>query len=55
MAAADLWTQLPRGGPAMYLDFTAEQQALRREIRDYYRDLLTPEARTALAEDETDE
>ena len=37
----------------MYLDFTAEQQALRKEIRDYYRELLTPETRSALAEDET--
>ena len=37
----------------MYLDFTAEQQALRKEIRDYYRELLTPEVRSALAEDET--
>ena len=37
----------------MYLDFTAEQQVLRKEIRDYYRELLTPEVRSALAEDET--
>jgi alkylation response protein AidB-like acyl-CoA dehydrogenase len=37
----------------MYLDFTAEQQALRKEIRDYYRELLTPEIRTALEADET--
>ena len=37
----------------MYLDFTAEQQALRKEIRDYYRELLTPELRSALEEDET--
>ena len=37
----------------MYLDFTAEQQALRKEIRDYYRELLTPEIRSALADDET--
>jgi len=37
----------------MYLDFTAEQQALRKEIREYYRELLTPEARAALEQDET--
>jgi alkylation response protein AidB-like acyl-CoA dehydrogenase len=32
----------------MYLDFTPEQQALRKEIRDYYRRLFTPELRAAL-------
>ena len=32
----------------MYLDFTPEQDALRREIRAYYRDLFTPELRAAL-------
>ncbi|MFP6627305.1 MAG: acyl-CoA dehydrogenase family protein [Deltaproteobacteria bacterium] len=32
----------------MYLDFTAEQQRLRQEIRQYYRDLFTPELRAAL-------
>jgi alkylation response protein AidB-like acyl-CoA dehydrogenase len=37
----------------MYPDFTAEQQALRREIRDYYRHLLTPELRQALKTDHT--
>jgi alkylation response protein AidB-like acyl-CoA dehydrogenase len=31
----------------MYLDFTPEQQALRREIRHYYRELFTPELRRA--------
>ena len=31
----------------MYLDFTPEQQALRHEIRDYYRALFTPEVRAA--------
>lgn len=31
----------------MYLDFTPEQQALRREIRDYFRTLFTPELRAA--------
>ena len=31
----------------MYLDFTDEQQALRREIRDYYERLFTPELRAA--------
>jgi alkylation response protein AidB-like acyl-CoA dehydrogenase len=35
----------------MYLDFTPEQQALRREIRRYYRELFTPELRRAF-EDE---
>jgi hypothetical protein len=35
----------------MYLDFTPEQQALRREIRDYYRALFTPELRSALDEE----
>jgi alkylation response protein AidB-like acyl-CoA dehydrogenase len=32
----------------MHLDFTPEQHALRRQIRDYYRTLFTPELRTAL-------
>ena len=32
----------------MHLDFTPEQDALRREIRTYYRDLFTPELRAAL-------
>jgi 3-oxocholest-4-en-26-oyl-CoA dehydrogenase alpha subunit len=32
----------------VYLDFTAEQRALRKEIRDYYRRLFTPELRAAL-------
>ncbi len=32
----------------MYLDFTPEQQALRKEIRSYYRELFTPELRRAL-------
>jgi len=36
----------------MYLDFTPEQQALRREIREYMRTLMTPELR---AEVETSE
>jgi len=31
----------------MKLDFTAEQRALRKEIRSYYRELLTPEVRAA--------
>ena len=31
----------------MYLDFTPEQQALRREIRDYFRALFTPDLRAA--------
>ncbi len=32
----------------MYLDFTPEQQALRRRIRDYYARLFTPDLRAAL-------
>jgi alkylation response protein AidB-like acyl-CoA dehydrogenase len=31
----------------MNLDFTAEQRALRKEIRSYYRELLTPSVRAA--------
>ncbi|MDJ0865874.1 MAG: acyl-CoA dehydrogenase family protein [Myxococcota bacterium] len=31
----------------MHLDFSAEQQALRKEIRGFYRALLTPERRAA--------
>jgi len=32
----------------MHLDFTAEQQALRKEIREYYQRLFTPELRSAM-------
>jgi 3-oxocholest-4-en-26-oyl-CoA dehydrogenase alpha subunit len=32
----------------MHLDFTPEQRALRHRIRDYYRELFTPELRRAL-------
>ncbi len=32
----------------MHLDFTSEQHTLRRQIRDYYRALFTPELRAAL-------
>ncbi len=35
----------------MYLDFTAEQQGLRQEIRDYFTGLLTPDLRKALDEE----
>ncbi len=35
----------------MDLDFSPEQQALRKQIRNYYRDLLTPELRKALDEE----
>ena len=35
----------------MYLDFTDEQQALRREIRGYYERLFTPELRAAFDEE----
>jgi len=31
----------------MHLDFTAEHQALRKEIRSFYRELFTPELRAA--------
>ncbi len=31
----------------MHVEFTPEQQALRREIRSYYRELFTPELRAA--------
>ena len=33
----------------MNLDFTPEQQALRREIRNYYEELFTPPLRAAFA------
>jgi alkylation response protein AidB-like acyl-CoA dehydrogenase len=33
---------------AMFLDFTQEQQALRKEIRDYYKRLFTPQLRAAM-------
>jgi len=36
----------------MYVDFTAEQVALRGRIRSYYKELLTPELRRELAADE---
>ena len=29
----------------MYIDFTPEHQALRKQIREYYRELFTPELR----------
>ena len=32
----------------MHIEFSAEHQALRREVREYYRDLFTPELRAAL-------
>lgn len=32
----------------MYLDFTPEQQALRQNIRNYFKELFTPELRAAL-------
>jgi len=35
----------------MYLDFTPEQQALRKDIRDYFTELLDPELRAALDEE----
>ena len=31
----------------MYVDFTPEQHALRKEVRDYYKRLFTPEVRAA--------
>ncbi len=38
----------------MHLDLTPEQQALRKELRSYYRELFTPELRRAL-DDEWEE
>jgi len=35
----------------MYIEFTPAQQELRRELRDYYRKLFTPELRRALDEE----
>src|SRR3972149_7827556 len=32
----------------MYIGYTAEQEGLRRELREYYERLLTPEVREAL-------
>jgi hypothetical protein len=34
----------------MYIEFTPQQQALRQELREYYRGLFTPELRGALDE-----
>ena len=34
----------------MYIDFTPEQKALRQELREYYRKLLTPDLRRRLDE-----
>ena len=40
----------------MHIDFTPEHHALRKEIREYYRDLFTPELRAAFeAEHDDDE
>jgi alkylation response protein AidB-like acyl-CoA dehydrogenase len=36
----------------MYIDFSPEHQALRKEIRQYYRDLFTPELRRAWDEEQ---
>src|SRR5262249_61678460 len=33
----------------MYIGYTEEQEALRKELRAYYQKLLTPEVRAALA------
>ncbi len=35
----------------MQIEFTPEQQALRKEIRNYYKDLLTPDLRARFAEE----
>jgi hypothetical protein len=35
----------------MFIDLTAEQRQLRDELRAYFRDLISPEERAALAED----
>src|SRR5207237_2661208 len=37
-----------RFGPRMHLDYTPEQQALRKELRAYFDELLTDEVRAAL-------
>ena len=36
----------------MYLDYTPEQQALRRELRAYFGQLVTPAYQAELAESE---
>lgn len=38
----------------MFLDYTPEQQALRDELREYFRRLLTPEVRAAVSETNAD-
>ena len=32
----------------MFLEYTPEQQALRKELREYFAQLLTPEVRAEL-------
>jgi alkylation response protein AidB-like acyl-CoA dehydrogenase len=34
----------------MFLDYTDEQRALRKELREYFAGLLTPEVRAAMGE-----
>ena len=34
----------------MFLEYTPEQQALRKELREYFAQLLTPDVRAALGE-----
>ena len=36
----------------MYIGYDSKQEALRKELRDYYENLLTPEIRDALAAEE---
>ena len=36
----------------MYIGYDEKQEALRKELRDYYNELLTPEIRDALAAEE---
>src|SRR2546430_14018020 len=35
---------------SMFLEYTPEQQALRKELREYFAQLLTPEVRAELGE-----
>ena len=41
-----------KGFRGMYIGYDEKQEALRKELRDYYNELLTPEIRDALAAEE---
>jgi 3-oxocholest-4-en-26-oyl-CoA dehydrogenase alpha subunit len=43
----------PKGPPAMHIDLTEEQKALRAELREYFAKLITPELRPRLKNLET--